>query len=105
MAIRVRERLALRVLSSSLQTPYASLGRALRFLRDEAGMSQDEVAYISDIGSSYISNLENGKVNPTFSTLKRLARALEVDCSKILTLEEIFARGAELAKSEPLKSR
>lgn len=54
-------------------------------------MSQDEVAYISDIGSSYISNLENGKVNPTFGTLKRLAKALEVDCSKILALEEIFA--------------
>ena len=54
-------------------------------------MTQDEVSYICDIGSSYLSNMENGKVNPTFDTLKRLARALEVDCSKILALEEIFA--------------
>jgi transcriptional regulator with XRE-family HTH domain len=79
-------------LSSALEIPYTSFGRAIRFLRDNANLSQEQVAERSGIHPTQISLLETGKSNPTHKTLHRLADGLDVPCSWILTLEEIYAR-------------
>jgi transcriptional regulator with XRE-family HTH domain len=78
-------------LSPPLEISSLDLGKALKFCRSNANLTQRAVADKSGFEPSYISLLEKGKINPTFSTLKRLAGALGVDCSKILALEEIFA--------------
>lgn len=78
-------------MSSALKTPYASFGKAIRFLRDNANLSQVQVANKSGIHPTQISRLEKGKDNPTHQTLHRLADGLGVPCSWILTLEEVFA--------------
>lgn len=46
--------------------------------RTEIGISQYKLAALADIDRSYISQLENGLVNPTFSLLLSLAKALQV---------------------------
>ena len=56
-------------------------------------MKQREVADRSEIEPSYISRLENGKVNPTSKTLGRIAGALGIDHSKIVAVAEIYAEG------------
>lgn len=58
-------------------------------------MTQVAVAGKSGMESSYISRLESGKVSPTVSTLERLAGALEIDCSKILAVAEIYAKSRD----------
>ncbi len=45
------------------------------------------------MGASYISRIENGKVNPTLKTVEHLSGALEIDHSKILAIAEVYAEG------------
>jgi transcriptional regulator with XRE-family HTH domain len=50
----------------------------LRRLREEAGLSQEELAFRSAIHRTQISLLENGNRLPRFETLVKLAGALGV---------------------------
>jgi transcriptional regulator with XRE-family HTH domain len=52
------------------------LGRALRKLRDQAGLRQEELAARAGIGVTYVSQLENGHRGARWHTLRRLLRAL-----------------------------
>jgi DNA-binding XRE family transcriptional regulator len=79
-------------LSSSLEIPNPGLGEAVRFLRENANLSQEEVSAKSNLHATHISQLEQGRGNPTHKTLHSLAKALDVPPSYILVLEDIFER-------------
>jgi DNA-binding XRE family transcriptional regulator len=92
MDFSVRKRFALGDLSSALKTPSSiPFGEAVKFLRDNAKLTQDEVAEKCGIQASEISRLENGKGNPTHETIHRLAKGLGAHPAWITTLEEVFA--------------
>jgi transcriptional regulator with XRE-family HTH domain len=59
------------------------LGRALRWLREDRGMKQEEVAQIAEITRPMLSAYERGRVQPTLDTLDRLLRALDCDLSAL----------------------
>jgi transcriptional regulator with XRE-family HTH domain len=82
-------------MSPAPKTPRFFLGKAVRFLRETKDLSQRELAGSSGIDATEISRLEKGKSNPTHETLQRLAKGLNVPCSQIFTLEEIFADAPE----------
>lgn len=52
------------------------VGRNLRRLRLDRGLSQEQLAHDADITSSYLSQIESGKRNPTVTLLQELATAL-----------------------------
>jgi transcriptional regulator with XRE-family HTH domain len=79
-------------LSSPPEIPTPAFGEAVRFLRNSAELSQEQVAARSKLHVTHISDLEQGRGNPTHKTLLSLAKALEVPSSYILTLEDIFER-------------
>ena len=54
------------------------LGLRIKKLREDAGLSQEELAHRSSIHVTYLSGLENGKRNPSLLVLSRLATALDV---------------------------
>jgi transcriptional regulator with XRE-family HTH domain len=57
----------------------AKVGRRIRQLRLEAGLTIEKLAYESDLGSKgHLSNLEKGLVVPTIETLRVLAERLGV---------------------------
>lgn len=56
----------------------ASVGVAIREFRQQAGLSQDDLADRMDLSTSYISMLESGKRYPSIEMLIRIAIALEV---------------------------
>ena len=58
--------------------------RALRRSRD-AKMTSTELAQRADISQSYVIEIEGGKKNPSLEVLSRIARALDVSLSEILT--------------------
>jgi transcriptional regulator with XRE-family HTH domain len=72
-----------------LSTAYASaarsLGRRLRYLRGQLGVSQQELALKVGIHRTYISRLERGTVMPRLSTLVRLAMYLKIDVGKLVS--------------------
>jgi transcriptional regulator with XRE-family HTH domain len=54
------------------------LGENLKKIRTRKNVSQVEIANILGVNRSFVSNIENGKNNPTLSTIANLAKALKV---------------------------
>jgi transcriptional regulator with XRE-family HTH domain len=79
-------------MSSPLEIPTPSFGEAIRFLRRCAELSQDAVAEKSSLHVTHISELEQGRGNPTHRTIDGLAKAFDVPPAYIFTLEDIFER-------------
>jgi transcriptional regulator with XRE-family HTH domain len=52
------------------------VGRNLRRLREEKGLTQEAFADVVGFSQQYLSGLENGKRNPTVITLYEIAKAL-----------------------------
>jgi transcriptional regulator with XRE-family HTH domain len=66
------------------------LGRAVRAIRVERGMTQEQVSAISGLHPTYISDIERGARNPSWEAITRLANGLGVPTSEISrTYEEL----------------
>jgi transcriptional regulator with XRE-family HTH domain len=55
------------------------IGRNLRRLREDRLLTQAELAERAGIALSSLVRIENDQVNPRFSSIRKLAQALEVD--------------------------
>lgn len=62
----------------------AMLGNNLKRIREAKNMSQGDIMRSLGCSRSYISNIENGKTNPTLSTIAKLAKAVGVPLNKLL---------------------
>jgi transcriptional regulator with XRE-family HTH domain len=60
------------------------LGRNMKRIRLEKGMTQGDICRKLGLDRAYISNLENGKKNPTLATIEKLAAALGIDMDMLL---------------------
>jgi len=60
------------------------LGENLRKLRLKRNFSQGDLAKKLEVDRAYISNIENGRMNPTLSTLEKIANALGISSSELL---------------------
>ena len=60
------------------------LGANLKEIRLSKGIKQAEIARTLGVDRSFVSNIENGKTNPTLSTIASLARALGVSTNELL---------------------
>jgi XRE family transcriptional regulator, regulator of sulfur utilization len=74
---------------------HAALGQAVEELRHEAGLTQEELADRMHTESPTVGKLERGVANPTFSSLLRVARGLDVE------LSEIVERFQRIRRSSP----
>jgi transcriptional regulator with XRE-family HTH domain len=63
--------------------PQQGLGAALRELRLQQGLSQEELAHRASLHPTWISHLESGRENPAWGTVRRLAVALEIPLSAL----------------------
>lgn len=59
-------------------------GQVLRELRDQAGMTQEAVAFDAGLDRTYISMLERGLRQPSLETVLVLARALGTPAGEIV---------------------
>jgi transcriptional regulator with XRE-family HTH domain len=64
------------------------LGDELRKARQNAGLTQKQLAFDADLDRTYISQLENDKKSPTIDALFRIADALKVPASEIVARVE-----------------
>ena len=60
------------------------LGKNMKRIRAKRGMSQGDIARALEVDRGYISNIENGKKNPTIATIQKLANALGVSADELL---------------------
>jgi transcriptional regulator with XRE-family HTH domain len=60
------------------------VGRQIRRLRTEAGMTQNDLSERCGIFRTYLSRIEGGTANPTISLMATLANALDVKIASLL---------------------
>ena len=58
------------------------VGKRIKELRNKFGISQEELAFRSEIHRTYIASLEVGKRNVSIETLEKVVNALEVSLSE-----------------------
>ena len=67
-----------------MKSESAKLGKNLKRIRTEKGITQGDIVRKIGVSRSFISNIENGKTNPTLSTISKLAKALRVSTDELL---------------------
>jgi transcriptional regulator with XRE-family HTH domain len=54
-------------------------GERIKELREQKGLTQEQLSYSTDIDRSYISSVESGKRNISLRNIEKLSLALECD--------------------------
>lgn len=67
-----------------MKSESAKLGKNLKRIRTEKGITQGDIVRKLGVSRSFISNIENGKTNPTLSTITSIAKALGVSSDELL---------------------
>jgi transcriptional regulator with XRE-family HTH domain len=71
----------------------ADLGRALRSLREQRGRSQEALAHDAGVTLRTLQRIERSQANPTWSTVRRIARALGVTLTELARTVDDAAPG------------
>lgn len=77
----------MRMLASEDRAFLIAVGRRIRTLRMERGLSQEKLALRSGIHRTYISSVERGQRNIALLNLKRLARTLRVSLPDLMDID------------------
>jgi transcriptional regulator with XRE-family HTH domain len=73
----------------------AVLGRALRILRDQAGLTQEELAARLQMDPTYISRIERGRRGIQWLTVQRFLHALDADLHQLADAVDAQERPSE----------
>jgi len=65
-----------------------ALGRAIRVLRAEQGVSQEDVEAAGGLGQNALTRIERGGVSPSFDSLVGVAAGLGVPLSELIEAYE-----------------
>ena len=60
------------------------LGNNLKKIRTVKGISQGEIARRLETDKGFVSNIENGKTNPTLATISKIAKAIGVSVGELM---------------------
>ncbi len=60
------------------------LGENFKRIRIERDISQSDIAKLLGVSRGFVSNIENGKTNPTLATIAKLAKAVRVSVDELL---------------------
>ena len=60
------------------------LGQNLRKIRTNKKMTQGDLASALNVDRAYISNIENGRMNPTLSTMEKIAGVLKISIKNLV---------------------
>ncbi len=75
------------VFSHKKELTGGKIGKNIKKIRTQKGLSQQQLAQKSGISQSFLSDLENGKKSPTVDSLNKICRSLGI------SLAEFFSRG------------
>ena len=60
------------------------LGKNLKRIRTQKGISQGDIVRSLGMDRAFVSNIENGKTNPTLATITKLAKALGISVGELM---------------------
>ncbi|NMB84173.1 helix-turn-helix transcriptional regulator [Candidatus Roizmanbacteria bacterium] len=62
---------------------YLRLGEKVIDIRKRKQITQEQLAFSSDLDRTYIARIERGRANPSIKTLHKICKALRVKLSKL----------------------
>lgn len=68
--------------------PAVAFGKVLRKLRQEVGLTQEQLGFEADLRRTYVSILELGQQQPSLATILKLAKPLKHSAQDIVGLVE-----------------
>ena len=74
-----------------------ALGLAVKTRRQELGITQEQLDNETDLHQRWISNVETGLRNPSYSSLKRLAAGLGLTTAELIARAEAIEAGTAKA--------
>jgi transcriptional regulator with XRE-family HTH domain len=69
-----------------------AFGLALRRLREERGLSQEELAIRTGLHRNHVGEIERAEANPTLKTVDLIATALDLPASELIARSEALRR-------------
>lgn len=69
-------------------TPATDLGSAIKRLRKGQGLTQEDLAHDAGITTGTLSRTETGETSPSWRTLQRIARALDMSTADLVAAAE-----------------
>jgi transcriptional regulator with XRE-family HTH domain len=76
-------------------TPQRALGIAVAARRSELGLTQEQLSLRAELHQRWISNVETGKRNPSYASIRRLAAGLDITASALIARAEQTENGGE----------
>lgn len=64
----------------------ASIGKRVQSLRENRGLTQEQLEEKSGINTKYISAIERGQKNVTIKTLEKIAKGLDIELYELFLL-------------------
>lgn len=78
-----------------MQFDNMAIGRTIRKLRQDRGLSQDVLSGLAGIARTHLTMIEQGTKKPNFETLWRLALALDMRPSELVRKIELEIEGSK----------
>ena len=66
------------------QQPDLALAKVLRSLREERGITREHLAHDAKLTTNSLARIELGQADPRFTTVKDIAKALDVPLAEIV---------------------
>lgn len=66
----------------------AKIGHRIKELRKQLELSQESLAYKSEVDRTYVTDVENGRRNVSVEILERLIKALEVSIAEFFNSKD-----------------
>jgi len=73
-------------------TPEQLFGAEIRRVREERGISQEELGFRADLHRTYVSQLERGLKSPSLRAILRIARGLGCPAARLVASAELPRR-------------
>ena len=68
-----------------MRSIHIEIGNSIRQLRIKKGLSQEKLAELSDLNTSYIGQIERGEKNPSVDIVYSIAKALDTELSDLFS--------------------
>lgn len=66
-----------------------AVGKRIRYLRNQVGLSQEELADRAELDRTYITSVERGKRNISIINIEKIAKALDVTMAVLFDFDKI----------------
>lgn len=75
-------------MAKPLSPLHEAFGRAIRQLRDQRGLSQESLGQRTGLHRNYVGGVERGELNPTLTSIDKLAGGLNCRAADLLALAD-----------------